>query len=122
MTQLLEKVLTEVYKSPPEKQDTIAAVILEEHEDERLWDKTFVESEDQLANASDVQIIIYDTKGIVIRTLALGYQSAGYYTSRSRAVYWDGQNGLGESIASGVYFYKLQTDETSLMRKMVILK
>ena len=76
----------------------------------------------QLANASDVQIIIYDTKGIVIRTLALGYQSAGYYTSRSRAVYWDGQNGLGESIASGVYFYKLQTDETSLMRKMVILK
>ena len=49
MTQLLEKVLTEVYKSPPEKQDTIAAVILEEHEDERLWDKTFVESEDKVA-------------------------------------------------------------------------
>ena len=39
MTQLLEKVLAEVYKLPPEKQDTIAAVILEEREDERLWDK-----------------------------------------------------------------------------------
>ncbi len=36
MTQLLEKVLIEVYKLPPEKQDTIAAVILEELEDERL--------------------------------------------------------------------------------------
>ena len=49
MTQLLEKVLTEVYKLPPEKQDAIAAVILEELEDERLWDKAFAESQDQLA-------------------------------------------------------------------------
>ena len=49
MTQLLEKVRTEVYKLPPEKQDAIAAVILEELEDERLWDKAFAESQDQLA-------------------------------------------------------------------------
>jgi len=44
MTQLLEKVLTEVHKLPPEKQDAIAAVILEELEDARLWDKAFSES------------------------------------------------------------------------------
>lgn len=44
MTQLLEKALTEVYKLPPEKQDAIAAVILEELEDEQLWDKTFAKS------------------------------------------------------------------------------
>ena len=49
MTRLLEKVLAEVYKLPPEKQDTIAAVILEELEDERLWDKVFAESQDKLA-------------------------------------------------------------------------
>ena len=48
MTQLLEKALAEVYKLPSEKQDAIAAVILEELEDERLWDKTFVESEDKI--------------------------------------------------------------------------
>ena len=76
----------------------------------------------QLANNSDVNIAIYDTRGMLIRKLALGHQSAGYYTGRSRAAYWDGQNSLGESVASGVYFYRLQTDETSLMRKMVILK
>ncbi len=34
---------------PPEKQYTIAAVILEELEDERLWDKAFAESQDRLA-------------------------------------------------------------------------
>jgi len=42
-------VLTEGYKLPPEKQYTIAAVILEELEDERLWDKAFAESQDRLA-------------------------------------------------------------------------
>ena len=76
----------------------------------------------QLANSSDVQITIYDTRGMLVRTLALGHQAAGYYTNRSRAAHWDGRNGLGERVASGVFFYKLQTDETSLMRKMVILK
>ncbi|MYA72640.1 T9SS type A sorting domain-containing protein, partial [Candidatus Poribacteria bacterium] len=70
----------------------------------------------QLANASDVQITIYDTKGIVVRTLALGHQAAGYYTDRNRAAYWDGRNGLGENVASGVYFYQLQAGEISPMR------
>lgn len=76
----------------------------------------------QLARESDVKITIYDMRGVLVRTLELGHQSAGYYTGRNRAAYWDGQNGLGETVASGVYFYRLQTDETSLMRKMVILK
>ena len=49
MTQLLEKVLTEVHKLPPEKQDAIAAVILEELEDAQLWDKAFSESENKLS-------------------------------------------------------------------------
>ena len=44
MTQLLEKVLTKVYKLPPEQQDAIAAIILEEFEDENRWDKAFDES------------------------------------------------------------------------------
>ena len=49
MTQLLEKALIAVYKLPPEKQDAIAAVILEELEDEQQWDEVFAASQDQLA-------------------------------------------------------------------------
>ena len=75
-----------------------------------------------LATNSDVHITIYDTKGSVIRTLALGHQSAGYYTGKNRAAYWDGRNGLGELVASGIYFYQLQTGDISPIRKMVILK
>ena len=76
----------------------------------------------QLAAGADVQILIYDVRGKVVRHLALGYQSAGYYTSASRAAYWDGRNSLGERVASSVYFYQLLTDEASPLRKMVILK
>ena len=76
----------------------------------------------QLATDTNVQILIYDTRGTIVRRLELGYQPRGYYTGRSRAAYWDGRNGLGEPVASGIYFYQLQADEVSLMRKMVIRK
>ena len=76
----------------------------------------------ELATDTDVRITIYNAQGVVIRTLHLGQQSAGYYTDRERAAYWDGRNALGEQVASGVYFYQFETDEMSSMRKMVILK
>ena len=76
----------------------------------------------QLAHAADVTLTIYDTKGILVRQLDLGYQVAGYYTDRTRAAYWDGRNNLGESVGSGVYFYQLETGDYSATRKMVILK
>ena len=75
-----------------------------------------------LAHAADVQITIYDTKGAVVRQLDLGYQSAGYYTDRSKAAYWDGRNESGESVASGVYFYQLRTGDYTATRRMAILK
>ena len=76
----------------------------------------------ELATDTNVKITIYNTQGVVIRTLALGHQSAGYYTSRDRAAYWDGRNAFGEQVASGIYFYQFETDTISSMRKMVILK
>ena len=76
----------------------------------------------QLAVDSDVQILIYDISGTLVRRLELGYQPVGYYTGRSRAAHWDGRNTLGESVANGVYFYQLHTNEVSSLRKMVILK
>ncbi len=76
----------------------------------------------QLAHAADVTLTIYDTQGVLVRELDLGYQQAGYYTDRARAAYWDGRNHLGEPVGSGVYFYQLRTDDYSFTRKMVILK
>ena len=76
----------------------------------------------ELATDTHVRITIYNTQGVEIRSLEFGHQSAGYYVGRDRAAYWDGRNALGEQVASGLYFYQLETDEMSSMRKMVILK
>ena len=76
----------------------------------------------QLADPMDVVINIYNSQGVLVRILPLGYQPVGYYISRSRAAYWDGRNRLGEPVASGVYFYQLKTNEMSSLRRMVILK
>ena len=46
----------------------------------------------ELATDTNVRLTIYNTQGVVIRTLQLGHQSAGYYTGRDRAAYWDGRN------------------------------
>ncbi|MDE0014275.1 MAG: leucine-rich repeat domain-containing protein [Candidatus Poribacteria bacterium] len=75
-----------------------------------------------LATDTDVEIRIYDTRGSIVRRLDLGHQREGYYTSRSRAAYWDGRNDVGERVASGIYFYQLKADNRSFLRKMVILK
>ena len=75
-----------------------------------------------LAKSTDVQITIYSAHGIVVRHLELGHQSSGYYTSRGHAAYWDGRNDFGERVASGIYFYQLQADTVSPLRKMIILK
>ena len=75
-----------------------------------------------LADPSNVQITIYDTRGSIIRHLKLGHQHPGYYATKNRAAYWDGRNEVGERVANGIYFYQLQADQVSVLRKMVILK
>ena len=75
-----------------------------------------------LAEASDVEIHIYNVEGESVRRLSLGFQSAGTYRTRSRAAYWDGRNAVGEPVASGVYFYTLQAGHIKATRQMVILK
>ena len=76
----------------------------------------------QLSEDSPVSVSIYDTTGRLVRTLSLGFQSAGFYNSRSQAAYWDGRNALGERVASGIYFYQLTTPAFQQTRRLVILK
>ena len=76
----------------------------------------------RLAEDAVVTLTIYDRTGHVVRTLDVGHQVAAVYESRSKAVYWDGRNNVGEAVASGVYFYHLSAGDFSATRKMVILK
>ena len=76
----------------------------------------------QLAKAADVTVSIHASDGNLVRTLALGHQDAGMYQHRTHAAYWDGKNELGETVASGLYFYTLTAGDFTATRRMLILK
>ena len=76
----------------------------------------------QLSEPTEVTLRIYSVNGVLVRTLALGHMPAGIYQSRSRAAYWDGKNDVGESVASGLYFYTLTAGDFTATRKLLIRK
>ena len=76
----------------------------------------------RLAEDAFVTLTIYNGSGQVIRTLDVGYRTAAFYETRSKAIYWDGRNKFSEQVASGVYFYHLSAGDYSATRKMLIIK
>ena len=76
----------------------------------------------QISADAPVTIRIYTAKGQLVRVLNLGTRKAGTNLTKNRAAYWDGRDSLGQSVASGMYFYTLQVGEFRAMRKMVIVK
>ncbi len=65
----------------------------------------------------DVSLVVYDVAGRRVATLAEGYHAADSYQ-----VAWEGKDEAGNSIASGVYFYRLETPDGAKLRKMLLLK
>ena len=65
---------------------------------------------------------ISNVKGHAVRTVEVGHQPAGVYQSRERAAYWDGRNQHGETVANGVYFYRLTAGVFHATRKMLVQK
>jgi hypothetical protein len=66
---------------------------------------------------SHVSLIIFDTSGRVIRRLVNGVEQEGF-----KRTSWDGRDDLGVQVGSGIYFYKLNTSESSQTRKMILFR
>ena len=64
-----------------------------------------------------VKIIIHDMMGKVVSTLVDAHQSAGYWSLQ-----WDATSDNGNPVSAGLYIYKIEVDEFSHSRKMVLLK
>ena len=71
----------------------------------------------QLAEASSVKLIVYNTAGQVVSILVDEAKSAGTYS-----VVWDGLDQAGRKVASGVYLYELRTEDFVKVRKMALLR
>ena len=67
--------------------------------------------------STKVSIEIFNIKGQKIRTLVNGYYIAGLHS-----VVWDAQDDNGVKVGSGVFLYKLTTDNMSDVKKMVLIK
>jgi hypothetical protein len=63
------------------------------------------------------KIEIFNIMGRKVTTLFDSFANAGYHT-----VMWNGNNELGVSAASGVYFYRLQVGEQIISKKMILLR
>lgn len=70
-----------------------------------------------LGSASSVSLQVYDVLGRLVRTLIQDAMPAGTFE-----VQWDGRSHAGSQVASGIYFYRLQTDAGQQVRNMVLLK
>ncbi len=65
-----------------------------------------------------VSLKVYDVSGQLVRTLLEGDRAPG----ELHRVSWDGRNDAGQSVSSGVYFYRLVASDFTQTRKMVLLK
>jgi hypothetical protein len=70
-----------------------------------------------LPHATHSNLVVYNVLGQRVRTLVESYQSAGHY-----AVDWDGRDRNGHTVAGGVYLCRLSIDDSSLCRKLLLVK
>jgi hypothetical protein len=70
-----------------------------------------------LKTDSEVTITIYDLLGNVVNKLFKGTQNAG-----SKKINWNATNNAGDQVSSGVYIYKIETNNSSNFGRMMYLK
>ena len=70
-----------------------------------------------LPEAGNVNLAIYNLMGQKIRTLSSVNMTPGYH-----AIIWDGTNDMGSQVATGMYFYSIQSSDFQATKKMLFLK
>jgi len=71
----------------------------------------------KIKNASQISLTIYNSAGERVSQLLTGSIQAGFHE-----VVWNGTNEAGGAVSSGVYIYRLQTDNVSSIRKTLLIR
>ena len=71
----------------------------------------------QIPESGQVDLTIYNILGQQIRVLIRDHQGPGQYE-----VLWDGRDGFGRYVSSGVYFYRLAHPGGTLTNRMLLVK
>jgi flagellar hook assembly protein FlgD len=70
-----------------------------------------------LEKTQNANLSIYNFKGQKVKTLAEGNMAGGQHV-----VSWNGKSDSGNRVASGFYYYRLQTKDKTIIKKMILLK
>jgi hypothetical protein len=71
----------------------------------------------QIKTATKVRLELYSILGNKFKTLVDEFKSTGYYSEA-----WDGKDDNGFEVPTGIYFYRLITDNYTQTKKLLILK
>ena len=71
----------------------------------------------RLPQASEVRMVIYDLLGREVRRLVEEHVEAGYHSA-----VWDGRDGLGQEVGSGVYLIRMEAKGFVGVRKMALIR
>ena len=71
----------------------------------------------EVFESSKVSLNVYDLSGRLVKNLLSGNLNSGAYT-----IEWNGKNTTGISSAAGVYFYSLSSGESTIIKKMSLIK
>jgi hypothetical protein len=80
-----------------------------------MWESTRIDF--ILPAAAEISLKVYDPAGRLVKTLIQGNRSAGQGT-----VMWNGRNENGSKVATGVYFYRLETGGRVLTKKLMLVR
>ncbi len=64
-----------------------------------------------------VELVIYNLMGQVVKVLVNETQEAGNYVFQ-----WDGMDGRGKKVPTGIYFYRIEAGYWILTKKMILLR
>jgi hypothetical protein len=70
-----------------------------------------------VVKTGDVTLNVYNVKGQLVKTLVNAKQNVGMHN-----VVWNGDDNRGNTVSSGLYFYKVENAGRSEMKKMVLMK
>jgi hypothetical protein len=72
---------------------------------------------------SQVQLTIYNIKGEKVKTIFEGYvERNDDGETFVQTAYWDGKDKNGKYVGTGVYLYRLRTNKTDYMKRMLLMK
>ena len=71
----------------------------------------------ELTRPGDARVDVFDAGGRLVRTLTEENLPAGIHE-----IVWNGRDDERRTVASGAYYYRIETDDDSATRKMILLK